>query len=90
MRRVTLYTKPGCHLCEAVEQAIAHVRRRQEFELTVRNILDDPADFEKYQHAIPVVLLDGREIARYRMSPAELEIALEACSVRATGDPGQA
>lgn len=77
MKLITLYTKPGCHLCEAVEQAIAQVRRRREFQLVVRNILDDPADFEKYQHEIPVVLLDGREIARYRMSSAELEMALE-------------
>jgi glutaredoxin len=75
--QVTLYTKPGCHLCEAVEQAIAQVRRRRMFRFVARNILDDPADFEKYQYEIPVVLLDGREIARHRMPAAELEAALD-------------
>ena len=76
MTRVTLFTKPGCHLCEAVEQAIALVRRRHVFDLEVRNILDDPADFQLYQHEIPVVLLDGVEVARHRMTPEELEAAL--------------
>ena len=60
---VTLYTKPGCHLCEAVEQAIAQVARRRPLEVVLRNILDDPADLERYQYEIPVVLLDGVETA---------------------------
>ena len=77
MVRVTLYTKPGCHLCEAVEQAIAAVALRRTVSLEVRNILDDLADLEKYQHAIPVVLLNGMEVARHRMTPEELEAAIE-------------
>lgn len=80
MRRITLYTKPECHLCEAVEQTIARVRLRREFELIVRNILDDNKDLETYRHEIPVVLLDGREIARHRLSAVELERALIAPS----------
>ena len=76
MNRVTLYAKPGCHLCEAVEQAVAEVRRRRAFDLEVRNILDDAADFQKYQHEIPVVLVNGVEVARHRMTPEELETTL--------------
>jgi hypothetical protein len=74
---VTLYTKPGCHLCEAVEQTIASVARGRTLRLTVRNILDDPADLERYQHAIPVVTINGAEVARYRLSPEELVNALD-------------
>ena len=73
---ITLYTKPGCHLCEAVHQVIAMVRRRRGFQLVIRDILEDPHDFERYQHAIPVVLLDGAEIARYRLTTEELETHL--------------
>jgi glutaredoxin-like protein DUF836 len=73
---VTLYTKPGCHLCEAVEQVIAQVDRRRPLVVVRRNILNDPGDFERYQHEIPVVLLDGVEIARYRLTPGELEAAI--------------
>lgn len=74
---ITLYTKPGCHLCEAVEQTIRAVLRERPFELVVRNILHDPHDLEAYGTLIPVVLLDGREIARYRLSADELRKALQ-------------
>lgn len=77
MHAVTLYTKPGCHLCEAVEAVIASVASRRPLRLSVRNILDDPADFERYRHEIPVVSVDGREIARYRLTGAELNAALD-------------
>jgi glutaredoxin len=80
MHEVTLYTKPGCHLCESVEQVIAEVQSRIPFEFTSRNILDDPQDLERYQVLIPVVIVDGREIARYRLSAAQLEAALQAKS----------
>ena len=76
MKRVILYSKPGCHLCEPVEEVILAVRREREFEFEVRNIEDDPVDFEKYKHSIPVVVVDGREIARYKLSRVQLETAL--------------
>jgi glutaredoxin len=77
MKTVTLYTKPGCHLCEAVEAVIEQVARRRRFELVRRDITHDAADFEKYQHEVPVVLVDGEEIARHRMTEGELMKALE-------------
>ena len=76
MKRVILYSKPGCHLCEPVRDTILAVKSEREFEFVARNIEDDPADFEKYQHAIPVVVVDGREIARYKLSRRQLEEAL--------------
>ena len=77
LRTITLYTKPGCHLCEAVHQVIETVRRRRGFQLVIRDILADPQDFERYQYAIPVVLLDGAEIARYRLTAEALEAHLD-------------
>jgi len=76
MKRVILYSKPGCHLCEPVEEVILALRREREFGFEVRNIENDPADFERYKHAIPVVVVDGREIARYKLSRMQLEAAL--------------
>lgn len=76
MKLVTLYSKPGCHLCDEVAQVIAQVARRRRFRLEKRNILSDPLDLEKYQDAIPVVTVDGEEIARYRLTAHDLEAAL--------------
>ena len=73
---ITLYTKPECSLCDDVLDVIKQVRARIEFDLEIRNILDDLADYEKYKHDIPVILLDGQEIARHHLTEAALEFAL--------------
>jgi len=78
MNQVILYSKPGCHLCQPVKDVILALQKERGFEFVVRNIQEDAADFEKYQHAIPVVLVNGREIARYKLSRRQLEQALEA------------
>ena len=74
---VTLYTKPGCHLCEPVAETIAAAAKIRSFHSTTRNILDDPADFDRYKHAIPVVTVKGVEVARYRLSLADLVAAVD-------------
>jgi glutaredoxin len=76
MTTVTIYTKPGCHLCEEAEEVIEAVRAQQPFDIERRNILDDAADYERYKHDIPVILLNGREIARHHLGEAQLVAAL--------------
>jgi glutaredoxin len=77
MMHVTIYSKPGCHLCEDVEAMVRQVHSsRRDFELEIRNILDDPAEMEAYQYAIPVITLNGREIARYRLTEKAFETEL--------------
>ena len=77
MTRVTLYSKPECHLCDVVKEVIAGVKRRRKFELEIRDILDDPQDFERFKNDIPVVYVNGKEIARHRLSEARLNFALD-------------
>jgi glutaredoxin len=72
MRMVTLYTKEGCHLCEQVLAVIEQVRARHPFDLTIVDILDDPRAYDLYKHDVPVVLLDGGEIARHRLTAGQL------------------
>lgn len=62
--RLTLYSKPGCHLCDEAKIKIARLVARG-FDLTVeeRDISIDPALFERYRYSIPVVELpDGRTL----------------------------
>lgn len=73
---VILYTRPGCHLCEKVEEVILDVRRRVAFEYVRQNIQDDPELEQRYGQLIPVVTVDGREIARYRLRAEQLEAVL--------------
>jgi hypothetical protein len=74
---VTLYTKPGCHLCEPVADTITEAAKVRMFRFVQRNILDDASEYEQYKHAIPVVTVNGREIARYRLALPALLAALD-------------
>ena len=66
--RVTLYSKPDCHLCEIAKERIANVRRSTAFELDTVDITSDPVLYARYQERIPVVYLEGKEVFAYRIS----------------------
>lgn len=59
-RRVVMFSKPGCHLCEAAMQILASLRA--EFNLVVEeiDITTDRELFKKYFDKIPVLLIDDR------------------------------
>ncbi len=69
---LTLYTRPGCHLCDDLKETLLRVQRRQAFELTEVDISCDPALERRYGHDIPVLLIDGAEAARHRIDEADL------------------
>jgi glutaredoxin len=59
---VTLYSRPGCHLCDAARAELEAVRATHPFLLEERDIEADDATFKAYLERIPVVALDGREL----------------------------
>ena len=73
---VTLYGKVGCGLCDEARDALEEVAADTAFELREIDILSDPQLFEKYRYRIPVILLDGREIAEGRITASDLAAAL--------------
>ncbi len=77
MPRVTLYGKPGCHLCEDARSEILAVRRDREFELEEIDISLDPVLFRELGERIPVVAVDGTEAFRYRVDGAALRRLLD-------------
>jgi glutaredoxin len=69
---VTLYTRPGCHLCDDARAAIERVRRREPFRLVEIDIESDDALHRTYLERIPVVELDGEELFEYFVDEATL------------------
>ncbi len=69
---LTLYTRPGCHLCGVMKETLLQVRRRQAFELREVDISRNPALERQYGRDIPVLLIDGVETARHRIDEADL------------------
>ena len=62
MRTVTLYGRPGCHLCDDARAALERVRATRPFSLEEVDIETDDALFKRYLERIPVVALDGEEL----------------------------
>jgi len=62
---ITIYSKPGCHLCDRAKEVIERCRAKAEFALEVVDISQDPELLQRYRDDIPVILLDGNEIARH-------------------------
>lgn len=65
VKTIAIYSKPGCHLCDRAKDVIIRCRQQRDFALEVIDISQDPELLAKYGNDIPVVLLDGREIARH-------------------------
>jgi glutaredoxin len=74
--RVTLYAKPGCHLCDDARAVIERVCADLGEEYVEVSILDDPALMERYGEEIPVTLVDGRQHDFWRVSEERLRAAL--------------
>jgi len=77
MTVVTLYGKPGCHLCEHAFQAIEKVRRDRDFELKEIDITLDAGLNREYGERIPVIAVDGVEKFEFFVDPAALAQALD-------------
>lgn len=66
-RTVTLYGRPGCHLCEAAELDLRGMARELRIAIEIVNIEDDDAILAKYVFEIPVIVCRGREVAKGRI-----------------------
>jgi len=75
-RTLVLYTANGCHLCEEAQQALARLRTAVQFTLDIVDIAGDPELERRYRSELPVLLLEGRKIARFRIDPDKVIRAL--------------
>ena len=61
-RTVTLFGRPGCHLCDDARAILERVRADLPFTLAERDNEADDDTFQAYLERIPVVALDGEEL----------------------------
>ena len=77
MRTVTLYGRPGCHLCDDARAALERVRATRPFVLDEVDIDADDELFMRYLERIPVVALDGAELFDHFVDERELAAKLD-------------
>ena len=68
--RVVLYSRPGCHLCDAARDVILAERGRTDFAFEEIDIEASDELLKEYGIRIPVVALDGEERFEIEVDPA--------------------
>ena len=74
--RVTLLSKPGCHLCDDARAVIVRVAGELGVGWEERDITASPDDLAEYWDKIPVTLIDGVQHDFWRVSEDRLRAAL--------------
>ncbi len=73
--RVTLYSRPGCHLCDDARDVISRVCADLGEQFLEVNIDADPTLRERYTEEVPVTLVDGKQISLHRIDEVRLRHA---------------
>jgi glutaredoxin len=90
MIALTLFTRPGCHLCDDMKAVIRRVTRDRDIAISLDevDISTDPDLESRYGLEIPVLIVDGKKVAKYRVTDRELALMLQARSGGSGGSGG--
>ena len=70
--RLTLISRPGCHLCEVAEEVLGRVAAATGEQWTTVDVTDSVEWERDYGDRVPVLLLDGREHGYWRIEEQRL------------------
>ena len=70
---VTLYGRPGCHLCDEARESLQRVQTRAPFSLQEVDITTDDLLHARYLERIPVISVDGEDLFDYEVDEDALE-----------------
>jgi glutaredoxin len=71
--KVTIFSRPGCHLCEEAKAILLASSFASEFVLEEVNIDCDPVLREQYKYDIPVIFIDGVKAFKHKVNAGEFE-----------------
>ena len=74
--RVLYLTREGCHLCEEALPVVQAEADRVGSTVEVRDIDEDPALQADWDYDVPVIIVDGKVHAKYRVDAPHLRAAL--------------
>ena len=74
--RVTVYGKPGCHLCEDAVEVVARVCAELGTTYAEVDITADPDLQRRFGEQIPVTFVDGAQHDFWRVDERRLRAAL--------------
>ena len=74
---ITLYTRPGCHLCDEAKAQIAPLLAAAGARLREVNIDADPVLRARYDLDVPVIFVGARKVAKHRVDLQQFRRQLE-------------
>ena len=80
-RDVTIYSRPGCHLCEEAKTQLAPLLQAFGARLTEINIDEDAQLRARYDFDVPVIFLGARKAAKHRVDLAQFRRQLRDASL---------
>ena len=80
-RDVTIYSRPGCHLCEEAKTQLAPLLQEFGARLTEINIDEDAQLRARYDYDVPVIFLGARKAAKHRVDLAQFRRQLRDASL---------
>jgi len=72
MTSLTMYSRPGCHLCDEMKAVVRRVTRDMSVSFSEVDISTDPVLEEQYGLEIPVLMVNGKKAAKYRVRDDDL------------------
>ena len=76
MIELELMTRPGCHLCEEMKEALSQAARGLEIRLREIDISQDSELESRYGDDIPVLFVNGSKAFKHRATVQELRLRL--------------
>jgi thiol-disulfide isomerase/thioredoxin len=73
---LTLYSRPGCHLCDEMKAVVKRVAQSVPLQLEEIDISTSRELEDRYGLEIPVLLVEGKKAAKYRIGEDELRRVL--------------
>jgi glutaredoxin len=77
MLLVTLYSKPGCHLCDDAKAIIEPLVAEFGAELREVNIAEDAQLLQRFGYDIPVIFIGDHKAAKHRVNPEQFRRQLQ-------------
>jgi glutaredoxin len=74
---LTLYGKPGCHLCHEAREVVRRVLLDRDIRLEEVDVSLDPVLFARYGERIPVLELDGEQLFQFAVDEDLLQQRLD-------------
>lgn len=82
MIRLTLYSRPGCHLCEQMRREVENLLGDLPHEWDVVDVDRDPELARRYGESIPILFVNGHLFAKIRLPRLSSKLRLVRAAAR--------